>query len=732
MPARFACTGVSRSGAPLRMYRVLRSGAPWRPRSTRTRERARTAGVQLPGSNAASMKTMSKSRGARFLVDAVEPHDVVCPEDMGDDERLLMQSIREFAEQEVAPLLDEIDRRDIEVIRPLFKKAADLGIFMAEVPETHGGLGLSPLAVAGMNECRSYLGGLASTVFAHQGIGTLPLVNFGTPAQIDRYLDRCMRGELMAAFALTEPEAGSDAMSIRTTAVLDPEGTHYVVNGSKQWITNAGWADLFILFAKVDGAAFSAFLLERDTPGVTVGPHERLLGLQGSSVCAMQLDDVAVPVDNLLGEVGQGHRVALCTLNVGRMKMGANCAGSAKKVLATTTRYAAERRQFGRPIAEFGLIQRKLADMAARAWGAESVAYRTAGLVYAAIEELGRDGADSLDVKLRTFAEFSVECAMAKVIGSEAYHAVADDALQVYGGYGFSEEYPAARWYRDSRITRIYEGTSEICRLSIAKTLLKRADRGELERRARAARGGGHCARPRKRPFHRRRPPGPARPRRRPQAPVPVRAGAGLGKRGRGAAARPRPPAVPRGPRGHRDGDLRRREHGAAGLEAVGRPSRRGRRGRDRAGPDRVLPSDRADPTGSHRAAGEPPGGRAAHRSPGTHCGLAPGAGRPRRQPRAGRARARRPRRLGAASRPVAGPASHRDPEIWAMVQGSSPPSGMTDRESPQLQLPCVATTNRRVAAPLALVRPGPTWSGCVSAPPAAQSLPSIVHGRAT
>ena len=430
---------------------------------------------------------MPQVRGARFLVDDVEPRDVVCPEDMGDDERLLMRSVREFAEQEVAPLLDEIDRRNIDVIRPLFRKAADLGIFMAEVPRGRGGLGLSPLAVAGLNECRSWLGGLASTVFAHQGIGTLPLVNFGTPAQIDRYLDRCMRGELMTAFALTEPDAGSDAMNIRTTAVLNPDGTHYVVNGSKQWITNAGWADLFILFAKVDGAAFSAFLIERDTPGVTVGPHERLLGLQGSSVCAIRLDDVAVPVENLLGEVGQGHRVALCTLNVGRMKMGANCAGSAKKLLAATTRYAAERRQFGRPIAEFGLIQRKLADMAARAYGAESVAYRTAGLVYAALEALGTDGAEPLDVKLRTFAEFSVECAMAKVVGSEAYHAAADDALQVYGGYGFSEEYPAARWYRDSRITRIYEGTSEICRLSIAKTLLKRADRGEIELREAAA-----------------------------------------------------------------------------------------------------------------------------------------------------------------------------------------------------------------------------------------------------
>lgn len=377
-------------------------------------------------------------------------------------------------------MFDEIDRRNIDVIRPLFKKAADLGLFMAEVPEALGGLELSLLAIAGMSESRSYLGGLSSTVFAHQGIGTLPLINFGTQAQIDRYLARCMNGDLMAAFALTEPGSGSDAMNIKTTAVLNAEGTHYVVNGAKQWITNAGWADLFILFAKVDGTAFSAFLLERDSSGLTIGDHEKLLGLDGSSVCAMQLDDVAIPVENVLGEVGKGHKVAMCTLNLGRMKMSANCAGTAKKILATTTQYATERRQFGHPIADFGLIQRKLADMAARAYGAESVAYRTAGLVYTATEALRRTGTDSLDLKLQTLTEFSVECAMAKVIGSETYNGLADEALQVYGGNGYSEEYPAARWYRDSRITRIYEGTSEICRLGIAKTILKRADRGQL------------------------------------------------------------------------------------------------------------------------------------------------------------------------------------------------------------------------------------------------------------
>ncbi len=423
---------------------------------------------------------LSRHGGASFLLDRVKPQDIVCPEDMGDDERLLMRSIQEFAEQEVVPLFDEIDRRNIDVIRPLFKKAADLGLFMAEVPEAYGGLGLSVLAIIGMSEARSYLGGLSSAVFLHQGVGTLPLINFGTQPQIARYLARCMNGELMAAFALTEPGSGSDAMNIKTVAVLNPEGTHYVVNGAKQWITNAGWADLFILFAKVDGLAFSAFLLERDTPGLTIGDQERLMGLQGSSVCPMQLNDVAIPVENLLGEVGKGHKVALCTLNLGRMKMAANCAGFAKKILAATTRYASERRQFGCPIAQFGLIQRKLADMAARAYGAEAVAYRTAGLVYTATEALRESGADSPDLKLQTLAEFAVECAMAKVIGTETYNGLADEALQVYGGNGYSEEYPAARWYRDSRVSRIYEGTSEICRLTIAKTILKRAAGGQL------------------------------------------------------------------------------------------------------------------------------------------------------------------------------------------------------------------------------------------------------------
>ena len=427
------------------------------------------------------MPVLPKLRGTGFLVDDATADDIVIPDDMGEDERLLMRSIQEFAAQEVMPVVDRIEQRDEKVILPLFRKAADLGIFMAEVPEAHGGLGLNVLAIAGMSETRSVLGGLASTVFAHQGIGTLPLINFGTQTQRDKYLARAMDGRLMAAFALTEPSSGSDAMNIRTTAVLNDAGTHYVVNGTKQWITNAGWADLFILFAKVNGSDFTAFLLERTTLGLTVGHHERLLGLHGSSVCALNLDDVAIPVDNVLGEVGKGHKVAMCTLNLGRMKMAANCAGTCKKALKTATAYATERRQFGEPIANFGLIQAKLADMAARAYATESIAYRTAGLVYTALEALDAAERESLDTKLATLTEFSAECAIAKVYGSESYHGLADDTLQIFGGNGFSEDYPAAQMYRDSRITRIYEGTSEICRLSISKAVLRRIERGTLE-----------------------------------------------------------------------------------------------------------------------------------------------------------------------------------------------------------------------------------------------------------
>ncbi len=415
-----------------------------------------------------------RESGASFLLHAVTPDDVVVPDDLGEEERMLARTMRDFSERDVAPVMDDLLSGDAATVRRLFEKAAELGLFMVEVPEEYGGLDLNVLAVTGMCTAARELGPMSSVLFGHQGIGTLPIVYFGTPEQVEKYLTPCMEGRMLSAFALTEPSSGSDAMNIHTKAVLDEAGGHYVLNGSKQWITNAGWADLFVLFAKVDGTHFTAFLVERDTPGLEVAAPERLLGQHGSSVCALSLENVRVPVGNVLGEVGKGHKVAFCTLNMGRLKLSATSAAGAAAALEAAVAYAAQRVQFGQPIAEFGLIRRKLADTAARAWAAETVAFRTAGLVYRALEAMKERGTVALDERLGALAEFSAECAMAKVYGSEAYNAAADEALQVFGGYGFSEEYPPAHMYRDARITRIYEGTNEICRLYAQRSILKR------------------------------------------------------------------------------------------------------------------------------------------------------------------------------------------------------------------------------------------------------------------
>jgi len=422
--------------------------------------------------------------GAAFLTGPTDPAAVVIPDDLGEEERMLVRSIEDFAEREVRPHMAALVARDPGVSRALFKKAAELGLFMAEVPEEDGGLDLSVLAVTGMMSSRAQVGPLSQMIVGHQGIGTLPLVYFGTPEQKARYLGSCMDGTLLSAFALTEPSSGSDAMNIRTKAVLDASGTHYVLDGAKQWITNAAWADLFVLFAKVDGHQFTAFLVERSTPGLGVGEPERLLGHHGSSVCALSLEGVRVPVHNVLGEIGKGYRVAFCTLNMGRLKLAASSATGAKLALEAASRYAGERVQFGLPIACFGLIQRKLADMGARAYAAESVAFRTAGLVYYALEDLKKKGAVTPQARLDTLSEYSAECALSKVYGSEAHNDLADECLQVFGGYGFSEEYPPAKMYRDSRISRIYEGTNEICRLYAQRAIFKKLAGGGPEEKA--------------------------------------------------------------------------------------------------------------------------------------------------------------------------------------------------------------------------------------------------------
>jgi alkylation response protein AidB-like acyl-CoA dehydrogenase len=393
---------------------------------------------------------------------------------------MLVRSLVDFAEREIGPVMDKLVARDPATSRGLFKKAAELGIFMAEVPEEMGGLDLSVLAITAMCSPPAEIGPMSQMLYGHQGIGMLPIVNFGTPEQVERYLGPCMEGDMLSAFALTEPGTGSDAMNIETKAELDEAGTHYVLNGSKQWITNAGWADLFVLFAKVDGEHFTAFLVERETPGLTVDEPEHLLGHDGSAVNALSLADVRVPVDNVLGEVGRGHKVAFCTLNMGRLKLAAGSAVGAKAALEVAAKYAAERIQFGVPIARFGLIKRKLADMAARAYAADSVAYRTSGLVYHALEALD-EGSVTPEERLAALAEFSAECALAKVYASEAYNENADDAVQVFGGYGFSEEYPPAKMYRDARISRIYEGTNEINRLYAQRTIFKKLTQGSKE-----------------------------------------------------------------------------------------------------------------------------------------------------------------------------------------------------------------------------------------------------------
>ncbi len=419
------------------------------------------------------MADVTGGRGAAFLTGAADPQRAVIPEDLREEERMLVRSVRDFAEREVRPLMPRLVARDPEVSRGLFRKAAELGLFMAEVPEEDGGLDLSVLAVMGMLSSKADLGPLGTMIIGHQGIGTLPIVYFGTPEQKATYLPGCLDGTLLSAFALTEPSSGSDAMNIRTKAVLDESGTHYVLNGAKQWISNAAWADVFVLFAKVDGRQFTAFLVERDTPGLSVGEPEKLLGQDGSSVSAVSLKDVRLPIGNVLGEVGKGYKVAFCTLNMGRLKLAASSATGAKLALEVAAKYATERIQFGVPIARFGLIRRKLADMGARAYAAESVAYRTAGMVYRALRELKARGNVTPEQRLDALSEYSAECALSKVYGSEAYNALADEAVQVFGGYGFSEHYPAAKMYRDSRVSRLYEGTNEVCRLYAQRTIFR-------------------------------------------------------------------------------------------------------------------------------------------------------------------------------------------------------------------------------------------------------------------
>ena len=409
--------------------------------------------------------------GAQFLTSTVDAGAMFVREELSEEQRLFGQTAAEFMQKEVLPVVDRLYQHDWTLTRALLRKAADLDLLRLEIPPAYGGLGLDLISAAYVGEQIAVNPSFGGSLGAHTSIGTLPLVYFGTDDQKRRYLPRLASGELIGAYALTEPQSGSDALAAKTTATLSADGRVYLLNGQKMWITNGRFADLFTIFAKVDGDQFTAFLVERAF-GVVSGRDEVKLGLDGNSTTALMLDNVAVPVENVLGTIGQGHKVAFNVLNFGRVKLGARNMAGVKLALGHSVKYAKERRQFGRAIAEFGLIKEKLAGMAVRAFVGDAMSYRALGDVDRALEAVDRsDGARVM----KTIEGFAVECSINKVWTSEALAWAVDQAIQVFGGNGYSREFPVERMYRDARITRIYEGTNEINRLLIPGRLQKQS-----------------------------------------------------------------------------------------------------------------------------------------------------------------------------------------------------------------------------------------------------------------
>jgi alkylation response protein AidB-like acyl-CoA dehydrogenase len=418
--------------------------------------------------------------GGSFLLESRQPDEVFTPEDFTEQHQLIGQTAEEFAVNEIVPNIEKIEHKDFSVTRDLLKKAGDLGLSSVEIPEAYGGLEMDKVTAAVIADHIAKYAGFATTWGGHTGIGTLPLVYFGTEEQKKKYLPRLAAGEIVGAYALSESTSGSDALNCRSRAQLSPDGKHYILNGEKMWITNAGFADLYTVFAKVDGEKFSAFLVERNFPGFSVGAEEHKMGIRGSSTCPIILNDCRVPVENLLGEIGKGHLIAFNILNIGRFKLGAMCLGGGRVSLESAISYAKQRKAFGKVIADFGLVQEKIANMATLLYVGESLVYRTVALMDAALSEVDKSAADAAKQTLKAIEEFAVECSIIKVWGSEMIDYVVDETLQIYAGYGFVEEYPAERAYRDARINRIFEGTNEINRLIITGFLLKRAMTGQL------------------------------------------------------------------------------------------------------------------------------------------------------------------------------------------------------------------------------------------------------------
>jgi alkylation response protein AidB-like acyl-CoA dehydrogenase len=419
-------------------------------------------------------------KGGSFLIEDVSFDQVFTPEEYSDEQKMIAKTTEDYVLNEVVPVIDNLENHEFDHSVRLLKDAGELGLLGADVPEEYGGLGLDKVSSALIAEKMSRAGGFSISHGAHVGIGSLPIVLFGNEDQKQKYLPALATGEKLAAYALTEPGSGSDALGAKTTAKLNEAGTHYILNGEKQWITNSAFADVFIVYAKIDGEHFSAFIVEKDYPGVSTGPEEKKMGIKSSSTRTLILEDAEIPAENLLGQVGKGHIIAFNILNIGRYKLGVGAVGASKRAFEVTVQYTNQRQQFKTAISSFNLTKEKLATMAAKLYAAESSVYRTVGLFEDRMSKLSDEEVKNGTEVAKSIAEYAIECSLNKFFATEVLDYVVDEGVQLHGGYGFMQEYEIERMYRDSRINRIFEGTNEINRLLVPGTYLRKAMKGEL------------------------------------------------------------------------------------------------------------------------------------------------------------------------------------------------------------------------------------------------------------